>query len=253
MTVNWKKTLIVVFDIVIAVYLALAVSSFNTPTEKATVCSEVKININNEADNGFINASEVKKLLERSHAYPLARPMAEIDARHIEEELQKSPFVDKAECYKTQSGHVCISIRQRTPILHVLASSGDSYYLDTHGNILPESRYASDMIVATGHISRKYAQKTLTMIGNELLGDKFWQNQVVQVNILADGTLEIVPRVGDHIVYLGAPTGIAKKLDRLRKFYLYGLNQAGWNKYAYISVEFDNQIICKKREVKSEK
>lgn len=32
----------------------------------------------------------------------------------------------------------------------------------------------------------------------------------------------------------------------MRKFYLYGLNKAGWNKYSYISVEFDNQIICKK-------
>ena len=32
-----------------------------------------------------------------------------------------------------------------------------------------------------------------------------------------------------------------------RKFYQYGLSQAGWNKYSRISVEFDNQIICKRR------
>lgn len=36
-------------------------------------------------------------------------------------------------------------------------------------------------------------------------------------------------------------------MDRLKKFYIYGLSQAGWNKYSYIDVEFDNQIICKKR------
>ena len=39
---------------------------------------------------------------------------------------------------------------------------------------------------------------------------------------------------------------MAKKLDRLGKFYKYGLSQAGWNKYSYINLEFDNQIICKK-------
>ena len=39
-------------------------------------------------------------------------------------------------------------------------------------------------------------------------------------------------------------------LDRLRKFYIYGLNQVGWNKYNYISVEFNNQIICKKNKKK---
>lgn len=246
-SVNWKKSLIVVIDIVIAIYLVMAVSAFNRPVEKATVCSEVKIDINNEMANGFVNAAEVKRILEHNKLYPLARQMADINARQIEEYLQKNPFIEKAECHKTQSGHVCISIRQRTPILHVMAADGDNYYLDTHGSILPESKYPSDIIIATGNIKRKYAQNTLSRVGNELLQDKFWQNQVVQVNVLSDGSLEMVPRVGDHIVYLGPPLNIAKKLERLRKFYIYGLNEAGWNKYSYISVEFDNQIICKKR------
>ena len=39
-----------------------------------------------------------------------------------------------------------------------------------------------------------------------------------------------------------------KKMDRLKKFYKYGLSQAGWNKYSYIDLEFDNQIICKKKK-----
>ena len=247
MTFNWQKSLIILIDIAIAAYLLLAISVFNKPAEKATVCSEVKIDINNEMADGFINAGEVKKILERNRLYPLARPMADVNSRLIEESLQKNPFVEKAECHKTQSGHVCISIRQRTPILHVMADNGENYYLDTYGKILPETKYASDMIVATGHITRQYAQKSLTAVGNELLNDKFWQNQVVQVNVLNDGTLEMVPRVGDHIIYMGQSQNIGKKLERLRKFYLYGLNEAGWNKYSYISVEFDNQIICKKK------
>jgi len=247
MTFNWQKSLIILIDIAIAAYLLLAISVFNKPAEKATVCSEVKIDINNEMADGFINAGEVKKILERNRLYPLARPMADVNSRLIAESLQKNPFVEKAECHKTQSGHVCISIRQRTPILHVMADNGENYYLDTYGKILPETKYASDMIVATGHITRQYAQKSLTAVGNELLNDKFWQNQVVQVNVLNDGTLEMVPRVGDHIIYMGQSQNIGKKLERLRKFYLYGLNEAGWNKYSYISVEFDNQIICKKK------
>ena len=247
MTFNWKHTFVVVFDFVIAFYLVLAVSSFNTPAEKATVCSEVKIDLNNDLTDGFVNANEIKKLLERNRMYPLAQPMSDINARLIEETLLKSPFVEQAECYKTQSGHVCISLHQRTPILHIMADDGETYYLDTYGNILPESRYPSDMIVVTGTFSRKFAQKMLTKVGNVLLADKFWQDQIVQVNVLSNGTLEMVPRVGDHILFLGAPVNVDKKLERLRKFYLYGLNEAGWNKYAYISVEFDNQIICKRK------
>jgi cell division protein FtsQ len=69
--------------------------------------------------------------------------------------------------------------------------------------------------------------------------------------------------VGDHILYLGRlPEGLQrsqietavtefmdKKLTRIQKFYRYGLSQTGWNKYSYIDVEFDNQIICKKRQL----
>ena len=258
MVFNWKKTLIIIFDIAIAIYLLLAVSAFNMPAEKASVCTEVKIDINrsvpgdacpdkNDAAGGFVNPSEIKNILEQQHLYPLGRQMADISSRTIEEALMKNPFVEKAECYKTQSGHICISLRQRTPILHVMASNGDNYYLDSQGAILPESKYASDMIVVTGNVTKKYAQKSLPLIGNTLLADKFWQNQIVQVNILHDGTVEMIPRIGEHIIYLGAPVNIAKKLERVRKFYLYGLNVAGWNKYSYINVEFDNQIICKKK------
>ena len=247
MTVNWKKSLIIVFDIAIAAYLVLAITAFNKPAEKATVCSEVKIDIENDIMDGFLNAKTIKTILEKVHLYPLGRPMVEVSAREIEETLRKNPFIEMAECHKTQSGHVCIRLKQRMPVVHVMADNNENYYVDTNGGIMPETRVATDNIIATGHISKKYAQKYLAPMVNIIIQDKFWQSQIEQINVLNDGSMEIVPRVGEHIVCLGAPTNIEKKLERLRKFYQYGLNQAGWNKYAYINIEFDNQIICKKK------
>lgn len=247
MSINWKKSFIVAFDIGIAAYLLLAVTAFNKPDAKATHCTEVKIDIEDNVIEGFLNAGEIKKILTNSHVYPLSEPMETISPRRIEEALQKSPFVEKAECHKAQNGHVCIRIKQRMPVVRVMADSGESYYVDTQGNMLPETRYVTDLVVATGTISKKYAQGPLTTVGNQLLRDNFWKNQIVQINVLPNGTMEMVPRVGDHIIYLGTPTHVDKKLERMRKFYIYGLNKAGWNKYKYISVEFDNQIICKKR------
>ena len=252
MSVNWKKTLFVVCDIVIAAYLLLAVTAFNRPDAKATVCSEVKIDVEQTAVEGFMTAGEIKRVLTQDKCYPLSKPMAEVNARTIEESLRKSPFVDHAECYKTQNDKVCISVRQRIPVVRVMADNGENYYVDTHGSLMPETRFVTDQIIATGNITRKYAQKTLARVANQIMKDKFWRNQVVQMNILADGSVEIVPRVGDHVIYLGAPVKIDKKLDRLRKFYLYGLNKTGWNKYNYINVEFDNQIICKRTKKKKQ-
>lgn len=250
MAINWKKTIFVVCDIAIAAYLLLAITAFNKP-ESTTHCTEVKVDMEeNAAISGFLNANEIKRLLTRERIYPLSWNIDDINVRKIEESLLKSPFVEKAECHKTQSGHVCIRVRQRIPVVRVMAENHDNYYVDTHGSIMPENRYAVNLIVATGAISRKYAQSSLTRVSSDILKNPFWKNQIVQINILSDGSVELVPRVGDHIIYLGPPLDVENKLERMRKFYLYGLNKAGWNKYNYISVEFNNQIICKKNKRK---
>lgn len=246
MNINWKKSLLVVCDLVIAAYLVMAVTAFNKPDQAVTCCTEVKTDIEANIVDGFLTADEINKMLRQEKVYPLGMPMSEISSRKIEDALRKNPFVETAECYKTQSGLVCIKVRQRVPVVKVMAASGDNYYIDSYGSVMPENRYVNDLIVATGQISRKYAQTHLSRVVNDIIQDKFWQSQIVQVNVLDDGTMELVPRVGDHIIYIGMPTGINRKLERMRKFYLYGLNKAGWNKYSYISVEFDNQIICKK-------
>lgn len=247
MTINWKQTLMVASNIVVGIYLVMAVTAFNDPDEAmAKECTEVEIDIEKESMEGFLNPGEVKKLLTQHKLYPLSQPMSSISPRKMEETLQKSPFVEKAECYKTLSGHVCINIKQRIPVVRIMSDNGDNYYLDNHGNIMPEAGYATDILIATGHISKKYAQNVLSKIANHIVSNTFWKNQTVQLNVLTNGTLEMVPRVGDHIVFLGSPTNIDNKLERLRKFYIYGLNKAGWNKYSYINVEFNNQIICKK-------
>ena len=41
---------------------------------------------------------------------------------------------------------------------------------------------------------------------------------------------------------------VEEKFERLKTFYEKGLNQIGWNKYSRISLEFNNQIICTKKE-----
>lgn len=247
MSINWKKSLLVVADIALAGYLLVAITAFTEPYELGQVCSQVNIDVSDGSENGFLNADETKALLKRLKLYPLGKRMVDIDVRQMEEALCKSPFVNKAQCYKTSGGHVCILLSQRTPVMRVKADNGDDYYVDNKGGVMPNTKYVADITIATGAISRKYAQKVLAGLGNVIAADDFWKEQVVQVNVLADGTVELVPRVGDHIVYLGRPVDVERKLARMVKFYKYGLGKAGWNRYSTISVEFDNQIICKKK------
>lgn len=260
--INWKKTLLVLADLVLAAYIVLAVTAFNKPDETSSVCTKVSINIADEATNGFINSKEIKKRLEATKLYPLDKPMRYIDARKIEETLKTSPFVQTAECFKTQDGHVNISVTQRLPLVRIKAQNGDDYYLDDNDCIMPNSHYTSDLIIATGNISRPFAMNYISPLSKSLMNNELWKNQIEQINVLQDRTIELIPRVGNHVIVLGqlpeaklkgdiaqrVDQFLQRKLRRLELFYRYGLSQAGWNKYSSINLEFDNQIICKKRQ-----
>lgn len=261
MRINWKKTLLVTCDVLLGAYIVVAMTAFNKPDESAMTCTQVDIDIQDEAVNGFISAQEVKARLNNHGIYPLKKPLAQVNTRTIEETLKQSPFIKNAECYKTEDGHVWISLTQRLPTLHVMAANGDDYYLDDSNRIMPNSHYTSNLIIATGNIDQWYARNYISYLAEAIMADKFWQNQIEQINVLPDQGIELVPRVGDHIIYIGQlpktkykaerkklVTDYANaKMKRLKLFYKYGLSQAGWNKYSYIDVEFDNQIICKKR------
>ncbi|MBQ7419188.1 MAG: cell division protein FtsQ [Prevotella sp.] len=243
----WKKSAIIIADIALACYLLLAITAFNKPDDQQSVCTQVDVTIEDGMVDGFLGGNEIKEQLQRAKIYPQGQPMKQIDIRKIEETIRQNPFVETVECYKTQGGHVKVSLTQRLPVVRVKAANGDDYYVDAHGEIMPNTRYTSNLLVATGSITRPYAQKRLSRIGKIIVQDEFWQSQIEQLNILDDGTVEMVPRIGDHIVYLGTAANLRQQLDRLEKFYRYGLSVAGWNKYDYISLEFDNQIICKKK------
>jgi len=266
MNFKWKKLLIALIDLTLVIYLAVAVTAFNKPDVGSQTCTKLIINIEDEATNGFIKPAEISERLMAAKLHPLNKPMRYIDARKIEEKLKQSPFVKTAECYKTQNGHVYITLTQRMPIVRIKSANGDDYYLDDNDCVMPNSKYTSDLIIATGNVSRHFAANYISPMSKVIMSNNFWENQIEQINVLPDLSIELVPRVGDHIIMIGQlPEGkskkertkliedfLANKLDRIEKFYRYGLPKAGWNKYEYINVEYDNQIICTRRGTEQE-
>ncbi|MGG6545529.1 UNVERIFIED_CONTAM: cell division protein FtsQ [Prevotella sp. 15_C9] len=261
MQIHWKKIIIGTLDVILAIYLVMAVTAWNTPDKTNRICTKVDINISDSNNSGFLSAEEIKKILVKKELYPLNKQLKFIEPRKIEEALKVGPFVNTAECYVTENGHVNITISQRMPIIRIKSENGDDYYLDDNGGILPNSKYTSDLIIASGNISQWFARYGIAPLAKTISQSNFWLNQIEQINVREDRGIEIVPRVGEHIAFLGfLPTKkgksaneksvsefAKKKLTRLEKFYRYGLAHAGWNKYSYINVEFDNQIICKRR------
>lgn len=240
-----KNLLKVLLLLALLVYLVLAVTVLNNPDLQRR-CEALDVTVKDSNMASFITPGEVRGILKAAKVYPVGKRLSTVDCQKIENTLARNPFVDNVTSYKTAGGRVCVDITQRLPVMRVMSDNGENYYIDTRGKVMPHLHYCADLVVATGDISRKYANAKLLPIGKYLRYDKFWDSQIEQISVDSAGNIELYPRIGNHVVYIGKPTNVPQKLKRLKAFYSQVLNQIGWNKYSRINLEYDNQIICKK-------
>ena len=239
-----KKILLTIVLLFITAYLLVAITAFNRKPAGAT-CTDIELVIKNTAYAGFVTTKEIAAILTKKKLNPVGKNMDEIRTAELEEALATQPLIDRVECYKTPSHKICVEVTQRIPILHVINSRGENYYLDNKGTVMPSEAKCTALVpLATGFIDKTFAVSGLYPFGMYLQNDPFWEAQIEQIHVLPDRSIELVPRVGDHIIYLGKAEDYERKLSRVKKFYRKALNKVGWNKYGRINVEFSNQIIC---------
>ena len=244
-----RKIFLSIVMLALMAYLAVAVTAFNRRPANQT-CHDVRLIIKDTATADFVTKDEIKHTLQKNGIYPIGRKMERISTKTLEQTLNKLPLVSESECYKTPSGAICIEVEQRIPVLRIMSSNGENYYLDNKCTVLkPSTQCIAHRVVATGNIEKSFAKNELYKFALFLQDNAFWDAQVEQIHVLPDRTVELVPRVGDHIIYLGSLENFEEKLSRLKTFYQKGLSKVGWNKYSRISLEFSNQIICTKREI----
>ena len=243
-----KRILLSLVLLLVTAYLCIAVTVFNRKPANQ-VCRDMELIIKDTVYAGFVTKDEVAGILQKKGIYPVGKKMERIQTKTLERELDKHPLIDETECYKTPSGKLCVEVKQRIPILRIMSNNGENYYVDNKGTIMPpEAKCVARRTIVTGNVEKSFAMRDLYKFGVFLQNNKFWEAQIEQIHVLSDKDVELVPRVGDHIIYLGKLNGFERKLERMKAFYERGLNQVGWNKYSRISVEFSNQIICTKRE-----
>lgn len=243
-----KKILLTIVLLLITAYLLVAITAFNRKPVGAT-CTDIELVIKDTAYAGFVTTKEIAAILTKKKLNPVGKNMDEIRTAELEEALATQPLIDRVECYKTPSHKICVEVTQRIPILHVINSRGENYYLDNKGTVMPSDAKCTALVpLATGSIDKTFAVSGLYPFGMYLQNDPFWEAQIEQIHVLPDRSIELVPRVGDHIIYLGKAEDYERKLSRVKEFYRKALNKVGWNKYERINVEFSNQIICTRRD-----
>ena len=243
-----KKILSILTVFLLAGYIVYSVLGMTNRHEDVRLCRGVDLHITDSLHFDLIDEDMVLSLLKEHSLDPIGSPLEAIDVEAIEQTLALHPLVGKAQCYKTGGDMLRINLSGKVPLVRVLNNRGQDFYVDSHGEILSQHSLAVQLPVATGYIDREFASKELLEVVRAIDRSEFWKAQVEQINVTSDKQIELVPRVGDHLLILGTSDNIEDKLERLMNFYEKGLDNVGWNKYRSISVAYENQVVCKKRK-----
>ena len=257
----------ILFLLLLVAYMVL-LSGFISNRENEHKIGKISIRIVDSTENQFVRSADVRNWLEVKKINPFGKALGTIDLEAIERSLKARQIIGKAEAFVTEPGVLHIEISQKTPFVRIFNRYGQGYYLDRKGNIIPLTGNTSPFVlVANGFISEPFwigqtlnifdvKHDTLTRSQNTIYdvyrlaefitADRFWNSQIEQIYINNKYELELVPRVGSHIIELGRAENIEEKMENLKLLYQKGFNKLGWNQYAKISLKYKNQVVCTK-------
>ncbi|MCP4123808.1 MAG: hypothetical protein GY751_18825 [Bacteroidetes bacterium] len=237
----------------IGIFMTLVISAKMNRDQQ--VVSDLTIDIDHTSGNFFITEQDVRASI--NEILPDSGSMLHTkDLKELENKLDNIPQIGHSNVFVNNTGQLSIEVIQRSPLYRMIRANGTSYYVDAGGYKFPVSdKYTARVPVVTGFIADN--GENVGLIGSDLGyelhelftaldKDPLWKAQFGQVDITSKGELELIPRVGRHVVQIGNTSGLEDKLKRLKVFYMEGLTRAGWDTYKTINVKYKDQVVCKK-------
>ncbi|MDD2636302.1 MAG: hypothetical protein PHW82_12500 [Bacteroidales bacterium] len=244
-------------------YLILMLSFVNRKSN-SIICSNTNFII--DKPHKFINETTVNKLLNTNNIKIDSCILNSINFDEIEKILETSPFIKDAEVYSKFNGQINIKIKQRNPVMRIITNNNEHYYIDDNCRLMPIcDNYTANVIIVSGNISHTfvtsinttdistidksyhYTLRELYNFVNFLNGNELWRNQITQIYINDIKEIELIPRVGNHIIELGNLNDYKFKMGKLEAIYKKGFALTDWNIYSNINLKYSNQVICKKK------
>ncbi len=239
--------------------------SFVGKKSQSQICTTKNIVVNEP--HQFVNQESVEKLLITNGIKLDSCIVYKLNFDAIEKILEDNPFISKAEVFSDFDGVLNITITQRNPVMRIISENNETYYLDEACKLMPISgEYTANVIVVSGNISHTFINADITESNYNTIDKTYsftlkglfnfvtylnnhelWQYQIEQVYINHDKEIELVPRVGNHIIVLGNLENYEFKMGKLEALYKKGFALTDWNIYSSINLKYSNQVICKKR------
>lgn len=259
MTINKKKILrfltVSMWCIIGAGCIVLLVSAARGKEIKK--CSGVDIDITGVNNIFFIDKTDVYNIIKNFGGDSSGKKsIGSIDLRRIENALEKDVWIKNAELFFDNNNRLRVFVEEREPIARIFTLTGNTFYIDSSCKMLPLSeKFSARLPVFTGFtsdakvLSREDSSllKSVRNISVLISADSFLMAMIDQVDINAQRSFEMTPKIGKQNILFGDGRNAEAKFAKLKLFYKEVITKAGWNRYNTIDLQYDGQVVAKIR------
>jgi cell division protein FtsQ len=265
--INWRKIFSITFWILFMAAFIFSMG-FVQKEKDEMLCKALVINIDDSTENGFVEQSDIEEIIRHKSGNVTEKPMNRINTALLESVINNNPFVLNAEVFSTIEGRLVVEVKQRNPVVRIINSFNESFYIDEQGKFMPlNNKYAARIPVANGNITTREVEgrirmmtegekkdtsfhptelENIFMMADYINHHEFWNAQVEQIYLNGDKEFELIPRVGNQTIIFGDGKNLENKFDKLFLFYKDGMSKSGWNQYSTINISFKDQVVCTK-------
>ncbi len=252
---QWQKIAIrIIWSIAAAGLIVLFVIAWKAKNEKRLADIQIEL-VGESAQALFMDEIAIGSILN-DQGVQVGMPIEKINLTQLEQFIEKTEWVKNAEFFINNKLVLEVKIEQRIPIARIFTASGTSFYIDNEGWRLPLKQLTVlNLPVFTGFPTDRpklskpdsILLKDVLFFAKTIQKDSFFMAQIAQVNIEPNGTFQMVPTLGDHLVLLGSVDQLEDKLNRLFTFYKKVWLGSGVNAYQFIDCRFDHQVVALKK------
>jgi cell division protein FtsQ len=219
--------MLVLYLLIIPVYL--------THLTNSVICGDIKIDIGDSSEYQLVTRGDIRKVITEGDIRIFGTPVGELLIPEIERRIGKMQELKDAEVYTTIDGTLHIYADQRNPVMRLQAGGGD-YFVDEDGVLIRRKKlYTPRLQIVGGNIrinsrmldgisvldssNKNSILKDIYYLVQYIRHDRFWSAQIDQIWVDNDDEIDIIPRMGNHIIHLGTTENFEGKLRNLEAFY----------------------------------
>jgi len=228
-----------------------------------------EISIHADSENAFLTSDELHSRLLRSRLLFEGQKREELNVEAVEKFIASISQVKNVDVFTQLDGSWKIDVEMREPIARIFNKYGETFYLDREGNTMDISPiHTARALIVSGEIRDKKSSIPVSeIINNDSLisirklddiyrissyvcNDPLFHSLIGQLHLMKNGDFVLIPLVGDQEIVFGSAYSdqeVDEKFKKLKIFYKEAMPYEGWDTYREISLKFDGQIVCKKK------